>query len=95
MRYVFLVLIALFVAIVLAFALQNLQSVTVAFAGLQLTAPLAVLVALVYLFGMATGGGLMSFLRYSLHQATASSGRHRAAPAPKQPPLIDRTPPRD
>lgn len=88
MRYVFLALIILFLALIATFAFQNLQSVTVAFLGLQLTAPLAIMVALVYLLGMATGGSLFSFLRYSIHKATSKPVRS-AAPAPK---VIDHAP---
>ena len=81
-RYIFLIIIVLFCAVIAVFALQNLQSVTVGFVGLELTAPLAILVALVYLLGMATGGGLFSFLRYSIHKATATA-RTAQAPPPK------------
>lgn len=90
MRYAFLALIIVFLALIATFAFQNLQSVTVAFLGLQLTAPLAIMVALVYLLGMATGGGLFSFLRYSIHKATSKPSRVRSAtPAPK---MIDHAP---
>jgi uncharacterized integral membrane protein len=90
MRYAFLALIILFLALIATFAFQNLQSVTVAFLGLQLTAPLAIMVALIYLLGMATGGGLFSFLRYSIHKATSKPARVRGeAPAPK---VIDHAP---
>lgn len=90
MRYVFLIVILIFCALVATFAFQNLQSVTVVFVGLQLTAPIAILVALVYVLGMATGGGLFSFLRYSLHQATTP--RARASAAPPAPRIIDHKP---
>lgn len=93
MRIVFLIILLLFVAVVAAFALMNFQSVTVGFAGLELTAPLAVLIALVYLLGMATGGGLFSFLRYSLHKATSSphSKPRPIKPAPEAK-VIDHAP---
>lgn len=92
MRHLFLILIVVFLAMVAAFAFQNLQTVTVAFIGLQLTAPLAILIALVYLLGMATGGGLFSFLRYSIHKATsAPRPRVAAPPAPPPPKIIDHT----
>lgn len=89
MRYVFLILIIVFLTLIGIFAVQNLQSVTVAFLGLQLTAPLAILIALVYLLGMATGGSLISFLRYSIHKATASPRVRGASPEPK---VIDHAP---
>ena len=58
MRWFHLSLIAILAAATLIFAFQNLQSVTVAFLGFRLSAPLAVLVAVVYVLGMATGGSL-------------------------------------
>lgn len=94
MRILFLIILILFVALVAAFALMNFQAVTVGFAGLELTAPLAILIALVYLFGMATGGGLMSFLRYSIHKATRApqpKPRPLKPPAP-EPKVIDHAP---
>ncbi len=89
MRYVFLILIVLFLALIATFAFQNLQSVTVVFTGLQLTAPLAVLIAIIYLLGMATGGSLFSFLRYSIHKATTDPRRVRVSGQTK---VIDHTP---
>jgi len=83
MRALFLIIIVLFLATIAVFAFQNLQSVTVAFLGLQLTAPLAFLVALIYLLGMATGGSLLSFLRYSIHKATSTPAGRVTAAAPK------------
>jgi uncharacterized integral membrane protein len=87
-RIIFLIIVMAFCALVATFAFQNLQSVTVIFLGLQLTAPLAILIALVYVFGMATGGGLFSFLRYSLHKATSPQVR-ASAPTVK---VIDHNP---
>jgi uncharacterized membrane protein YciS (DUF1049 family) len=84
MRYVFLILIIVFLALIATFAFQNLQLVTVVFTGLQLTAPLAVLIAIVYLLGMATGGSLFSFLRYSIQKATTDPRRVRVATAAKE-----------
>jgi uncharacterized integral membrane protein len=85
MPYLFLVLIVVFLTLIVIFAVQNLQSVTVAYLGLELTAPIAVLVVLTYLLGMATGGSVFTFLRYSIHKATASSAKsaRNVTPAPK------------
>lgn len=92
MRIVFLIILILFVSVAAAFALMNFQAVTVMFAGLTLTAPLAVLILLVYLFGMATGGWLFSFLRYSIHKAT-STPQHKPVKADITPPkVIDHAP---
>ncbi|WP_457938165.1 hypothetical protein [Mesorhizobium sp. 10J20-29] len=47
------------------FALQNLQSVTVAFLNFGITLPLAVLFVVIYLLGMATGGSVRTLMRWA------------------------------
>jgi lipopolysaccharide assembly protein A len=66
MRWFHMGVIALLAAATVIFAFQNLQSVTVGFLGFRLSAPLAVLVAVVYVLGMATGGSLWAFFRWAL-----------------------------
>jgi uncharacterized integral membrane protein len=66
MRWFHLALIAVLAAATLIFALQNLQSVTVAFLSFRLSAPLAILVAVVYVLGMLTGGSLWALFRWAL-----------------------------
>lgn len=78
MRYIYLSLVILFAAVLLVFALSNLGSATLSFLGWQITAPLGFMILGVYALGMITGGGVLSFLRHSLHKATAK-------PAPKAP----------
>lgn len=63
MRYVYITLIVLLTAVVLAFTVQNIEPVTVALFALRITLPLALLVMLVYVLGMVTGGALLSLLR--------------------------------
>ena len=65
MRWVYLAVIVILALATLIFALQNLQSVTVSFLRLQLSAPLAVLIIIVYLLGMATGGSAWALLRWA------------------------------
>ena len=65
MRWVYLAVIAILALVTLIFALQNFQSVTVSFLRLQLSAPLAVLIILIYLFGMATGGSTSALVRWA------------------------------
>ncbi len=72
MRALYWVLVAGFSAIAIAFALQNLESVTISFFGLSATAPLAATILAIYILGMFTGGGVVSFLRHSIHKATAA-----------------------
>ncbi len=66
MRWFHMTVIAVLAAATLIFAFQNLQTVTVAFLGLRLNAPLAVLIAVVYVLGMATGGSLWAAFRWAL-----------------------------
>lgn len=70
MRVIYLTLSVLFIAMIVIFAFQNLQTVTVAFLGMSASAPLALVVVLVYLLGMASGGSVVTFLRRSIREAT-------------------------
>jgi lipopolysaccharide assembly protein A len=67
MRWIHLTVIVLFAVATVLFAVQNLEIVTMSFLGFRARAPLALLVAIVYLLGMATGGSLWALLRRSLH----------------------------
>jgi len=66
MRWVHIIIVVLFAAATLLFALQNLEIVTMSFLGFSVRAPLAVLVAIFYLLGMVTGGSLWALLRRSI-----------------------------
>ena len=67
MRWIHLAVVVIFAVVVLLFVVQNFEIVTMSFLGFSARAPLALLVALVYVLGMATGGSLWSLLRRSLH----------------------------
>jgi len=69
MRWFHIALIAVIAAATVIFAFQNLQSVTVAFLSFRLGAPLAVVIAVVYVLGMATGGSLWAFFRWALERS--------------------------
>ena len=69
MRWFHLAVIILFVAVILIFAFQNLDTVTVSFLGFSARAPLAVVVPIVYLLGAATGGSLIALLRRSYERS--------------------------
>jgi putative membrane protein len=73
-RYLYIALIVLLTAVVLAFMAQNLESVTVSFFAIRITLPLALLVVLVYFLGMVTGGALLSLLRSWIAHARSRSG---------------------
>jgi len=59
------IVIAILAIVILIFAFQNLQSVTVSFLGFSITASLAVLFVIVYLLGMATGGSEWTLIRWA------------------------------
>jgi putative membrane protein len=65
MRWIYLGVIILFAAATIIFALQNFEIITMSVFGFDARVPLAVLVAVVYLLGAATGGSLFALLRRS------------------------------
>ena len=65
MRWVYLAIIILFAAATIVFAAQNFEIVTMTFLGFTARVPLALLVAVAYLLGAATGGSLFALLRRS------------------------------
>ena len=65
MRWVHLTVIVLLVAAILIFVLQNRDVVTMSFLGFGVRAPLAILIAVVYVIGAVTGGSLFALLRRS------------------------------
>lgn len=71
MRWLYLIVIVVFVAAIVLFAIQNLGLVTMSFLGFSVRAPLAVLAVTVYILGAITGGSLFALLRRSV-QATRS-----------------------
>lgn len=73
MRWVYLTVIVLFVVVTAVFALQNLDMVTMSFLGFSIRAPLAILAAVVYLLGAATGGSLFALLRKSVEATRAAA----------------------
>lgn len=48
---------------ILIFTFQNIVSVTVNFLSMSITLPTSLLVFLVYILGMLTGGSLVAFLK--------------------------------
>ena len=73
MRYVYMALIAILAAIIILFKVQNLESVTVSLFSASVTLPVSVLVLLIYLLGMLTGGFLLALVRSWVHGATRRS----------------------
>jgi uncharacterized integral membrane protein len=56
-------LIAIFSGIVILFKVQNLETVTITLFSASVSMPVAVLVLLIYVLGMLTGGLLLALLR--------------------------------
>jgi putative membrane protein len=73
MRWLYLVVVIVFVAIILIFVLQNLAVVTMAFLGFSLRAPLSIVAAFMYVLGTLTGGSLYALLRKSVRASRAAS----------------------
>ncbi len=63
MRFVYIALIVVFTAIVALFKVQNLEAVTVSLLSASITLPISVLVLLIYVLGMLTGGIVLALLR--------------------------------
>jgi lipopolysaccharide assembly protein A len=70
MRYVYATLIGVLIVIVVLFSLQNVSTVTISFLTMSATLPLALLVMLVYLSGVFTGGFVLALLRSWIHGAS-------------------------
>ncbi len=66
MRWFYLAIVALFVAALIIFVVQNTQSVGMSFLSFGVTLPLAVLVFIVYVLGALTGGSLYALIRRSV-----------------------------
>lgn len=71
MRWIYLTVIIVFVAIVVIFSIQNRELVTMSFLGFSVRAPLALLAAIVYILGAVTGGTLFALLRRSIRASRA------------------------
>jgi len=74
MRPVYIGVIVAFVAVILVFALQNLERVTMSFLGFTVSAPLAVVAVVLYLLGMATRGSLWALMRWAWQARKETSG---------------------
>lgn len=70
MRFVYMALIAILAGVVILFKVQNLETVTVSLFAASVTLPVSVLVLLIYVLGMLTGGFLLTLMRSWVHGAT-------------------------
>jgi lipopolysaccharide assembly protein A len=65
MRWLYLAIIVLFSLAALVFILDNREIVTLSFLGFSVRSPFAILIAVIYVLGAATGGSLFALLRRS------------------------------
>jgi lipopolysaccharide assembly protein A len=70
MRYVYMALIAILVSIVVLFKFQNLESATVSLFSMSITLPMSILVFVIYVLGVLTGGFVLATLRTLVRKAT-------------------------
>jgi lipopolysaccharide assembly protein A len=75
MRWVYLIVIIVFVAAIVIFGVQNREMVTTSFLGFSVRAPLAILAVIVYVLGAITGGSLYALLRKSVRESRFSAVR--------------------
>ena len=63
MRYVYMALIVVLAGIVVLFKVQNFDTATVTLFSMSFTMPVAVLVFVIYVLGMFTGGFMLQLVR--------------------------------
>jgi lipopolysaccharide assembly protein A len=68
-RWIYLALVVLFLAVIVIFAWQNFEIITMSFLSFRVRAPLALLAAIIYVLGAATGGSLFALLRRSYQRS--------------------------
>jgi uncharacterized integral membrane protein len=71
MRWVHITVIVLIAIVILVFAMQNLETVTMSFLGFSVSSRLAVFTVVIYVLGAVTGGSLFALLRRSIKGARA------------------------
>jgi uncharacterized integral membrane protein len=69
MRWLNIIIVVLFAIATAIFAFQNLEIVTLSFLGFSARVPLAIMVVIFYVLGMATGGSLFALLRRAIARA--------------------------
>jgi uncharacterized integral membrane protein len=77
LRWVYLIIIIVFVAAIVIFGIQNREMVTISFLGFGLRAPLSILAVIVYVLGAITGGSLYALLRKSVRESRARGAAGR------------------
>jgi len=71
-RFVYFGLIVVFIAIVALFKFQNLEAATVSLLSFSVTLPMSILVMVIYVLGMLTGGFVVALLRTWVSRAAGN-----------------------
>jgi lipopolysaccharide assembly protein A len=75
MRWVYLIIVIVFVAAIVIFVVQNREMATMSFLGLGVRAPLAIFAVIVYVLGAITGSSLYALLRKSVRESRVRAAR--------------------
>lgn len=75
MKNLYTALVVLFTALVVIFVFQNTEAVTVRFLTASISMPRSLLIVMVYVLGMFTGGYLMNLIRKWMRGARKGSTR--------------------
>jgi uncharacterized integral membrane protein len=78
MRWVYLVLLLVIVAVIVVFVAENRENQTVLFFNQKITAPLSIFFVAVYFLGMWSGGTVVGFIKRAYQRATGHEGQKRA-----------------
>jgi uncharacterized integral membrane protein len=81
MRWLYLVLLMVIVAVIVVFVAQNRENETVMFFNQRLTAPLSLFFVAVYFLGMWSGGTVVGFIKGAYQHATVHEEQKRASQA--------------
>jgi uncharacterized integral membrane protein len=81
MRWVYLVLLLVIVAVIVDFIVENREYQTVSFLKQNISAPLSLFFVAVYFLGMWSGGTVVGFVKRAYHHATEHQEPKGASPA--------------
>jgi uncharacterized integral membrane protein len=79
MRWFYLVLLLVIVAVIVVFVLENRGNTPVWFFNQKIDAPLSLSFVVVYFLGMWSGGTVVGFVKRAYHHATEHEAQKRAS----------------
>ena len=81
MRWVYLVVLLIIVAVIVVFVAQNRENETVTLFNQRITAPLSIFFVAVYFLGMWSGGTVVAFIKRAYQHATGREEQKQASQA--------------